>query len=98
MRNASRDYRQPAKEQGIMSSSVAKASAGTTPWPKSCFATLKREFIDRLPWPTIAGLHWAVFDTTEGWYYTRRLYSSLVDLRRSQYETGIDQEINTQAA
>ena len=44
---------------------------------ESFFATIKRELIDRRPWPTMAGLQRAVFDWIEGWYNTRRLHSSL---------------------
>ena len=36
------------------------------------FASIKRELIDRQPWPTITSLRRAVFDWIEGWYNTRR--------------------------
>jgi hypothetical protein len=40
-------------------------------------ATLKRELIEPRAWPTRKGLHPAVFDYIEGWYYVRRLHSSV---------------------
>ena len=36
--------------------SAGKVSAGTTRWPRSFFATIKRELIDTRSWPTRAGL------------------------------------------
>ena len=68
------------------SRSDARASAGTTRWPRSFFATIKRELIDTRSWPTRAGLRRAVFEYIEGWYNTRRLHSTLGYLSPAQYE------------
>jgi len=65
---------------------------------ESFFATIKRELIDRCPWPTIAGVRRAVFDWIEGWYNTRRLHSSLGYLSPARYETLIYQNLSSQAA
>ena len=65
---------------------------------ESFFATIKRELIDRRPWPTIAGLNKAVFDWIEGWYNTRRLHSSLGYLSPAQYEARIHQNLSNQPA
>jgi hypothetical protein len=53
---------------------------------ESFFATIKRELVDRRPWPTMAGLQRAVFDWIEGWYNTRRLHSTLGYLSPARYE------------
>jgi transposase InsO family protein len=65
---------------------------------ESFFASIKRELIDRRPWPTMAGLRRAVFDWIEGWYNTRRLHSSLGYLSPAQYEARIHQNLSSQAA
>ena len=51
----SRDYAELARPTAWCSRSAAPGSAGTTPWPRSFFATIKRELIDTRPWPTRAG-------------------------------------------
>jgi transposase InsO family protein len=65
---------------------------------ESFFASVKRELIDRRPWPTIAGLRRSVVDWIEGWYNTRRLHSSLGYLSPAQYEAHIQQKPSSQAA
>ena len=65
---------------------------------ESFFATIKRELIDRRPWPTISGLRRAVFDWIEGWYNTRRLHSSLGYLSPARYEALIHQNPSSHAA
>jgi putative transposase len=57
----SRDFRQLAADHGIVLSLGRKGTC----WDavaESFFATIKRELIDRRPWPTIAALRRAVFD------------------------------------
>jgi putative transposase len=70
---------------GILSVS-RKGNAGTTP-SRELFATIKRELINDRAWPTLAGLHRAVFDYIEGWYNTRRLHSALGYLSPAEYES-----------
>jgi transposase InsO family protein len=65
---------------------------------ESFFATLKRELIDRRPWPTMAGLRRAVFDYIEGCYNTRRLHSSLGYMSPARYEAQIHQTTQHYAA
>jgi transposase InsO family protein len=65
---------------------------------ESFFATIKRELIDRRPWPTINGLRREVFDWIEGWYNTRRLHSSLGYLSPARYEARIHHNQTNRAA
>jgi transposase InsO family protein len=60
--------------------------------------TLRRECLDRQPWPTLAELRRAVFNYIEGWYNTRRLHSSLGYLSPAQYEMRIHRQAVAQAA
>jgi transposase InsO family protein len=92
------DYRQQAKDHGIVLSLGRKGECWDNAVAESFFATIKRELIDRRPWPTIAGLHRAVFDWIEGWYNTRRLHSSLGYLSPARYEAHIHQNNSSQAA
>ena len=94
----SRDYRKLAEDNGIVLSLGRKGECWDNAVAESFFATIKRELIDRRPWPTIAGLHRAVFDWIEGWYNTRRLHSSLGYLSPARYEALIHQNANSQAA
>jgi transposase InsO family protein len=65
---------------------------------ESFFASIKRELVDRRPWPTIVGLRRAVFDWIEGWYSTRRLHSSLGYLSSAEYDARILRSLSGQAA
>jgi putative transposase len=94
----SREFRQLAAAQGVVLSLGRKGDCWDNAVAESFFATIKRELIDRRPWPTMAGLHRAVFDWIEGWYNTRRLHSSLGYLSPAQYEARIHQNCNPQAA
>jgi putative transposase len=94
----SRDYRQLATDHGIVLSLGRKGTCWDNAVAESFFASIKRELIDRRPWPTIAGLRRAVFDWIEGWYNTRRLHSSLGYLSPAQYEAHIHRNTNSQAA
>jgi putative transposase len=94
----SRDFRQLAVDHGVVLSLGGKGDCWDNAVAESFFATIKRELIDRRPWPTIAGLHRSVFDWIEGWYNTRRLHSSLGYLSPAQYEALIHQNISNQAA
>jgi transposase InsO family protein len=94
----SRDYRKLAEDHGIVLSLGRKGECWDNAVAESFFATIKRELIDRRPWPTVAGLHRAVFDWIEGWYNTRRLHSSLGYLSPARYEALIHHNANSQAA
>jgi transposase InsO family protein len=94
----SRDFRDLAREHGIVLSLGRKGDCWDNAVAESFFATIKRELIDRCPWPTIAGVRRAVFDWIEGWYNTRRLHSSLGYLSPARYETLIYQNLSSQAA
>jgi len=94
----SRDFRQLATDHGIRLSLGRKGDCWDNAVAESFFATIKRELIDRRPWPTISGLRRAVFDWIEGWYNTRRLHSSLGYLSPAHYEALIHQNTSSQAA
>ncbi len=94
----SHDYRQLATDHGIVLSLGRKGECWDNAVAESFFATIKRELIDRRPWPTIAGLHAAVFDYIESWYNTRRLHSSLGYLSPARYEALIHHNTKSQAA
>jgi putative transposase len=49
-------------------------------------STLKREFVNRRPWPTRAELKTGVFAYIEGFYNTRRRHSTLNFHSPSQFE------------
>jgi putative transposase len=63
----SRDYRTLAVDHGAVLSLGRKGTCWDTAVAESFFATIKRELIDRRSWPTIAGVHRAIFDWIEGW-------------------------------
>jgi putative transposase len=94
----SRDFRQLAVDHGVALSLGRKGTCWDNAVAESFFASIKRELIDRRPWPTIAGLRRAVFDWIEGWYNTRRLHSSLGYLSPARYEALIHQNLSDQAA
>lgn len=94
----STDYRALATDHNILLSLGSKGDCFDNAVAESFFATIKRELIDRRPWPTVATLRRAVFDYIEGWYNTRRLHSSLGYLSPAQYESLIHQTVPQQAA
>jgi putative transposase len=94
----SRDFRQLAEDHGVVLSLGRRGTCWDNAVAESFFASIKRELIDRRPWPTIARLGRAVFDWIEGWYNTRRLHSSLGYLSPAQYEARIHQHVSSQAA
>ena len=94
----SHDYRKLATDHGILLSLGRKGECWDNAVAESFFATIKRELIDRRPWPTIAGLRRAVFDYIEGWYNTRRLHSALGYLSPARYEARIHQTTQQDAA
>ena len=94
----SKDYAGLARANGVVLSVGRTGQCWDNAVAESFFATIKRELIDRRSWPTIAGLHAAVFDWIEGWYNTRRLHSSLGYLSPAQYEATIHHDADRQAA
>jgi putative transposase len=94
----SRDFRKLAADHGIFLSLGRKGTCWDNAVAESFFASIKRELINRQPWPTIAGLRRAVFDWIEGWYNTRRLHSSLDYLSPADYEARIRQSSSNHAA
>ena len=94
----SHEYRKLAENHGILLSLGRKGECWDNAVAESFFATIKRELIDRRPWPTIAGLRRAVFDYIEGWYNTRRLHSSLGYMSPARYEARIHQTTQQNAA
>jgi len=94
----SSDFRRLAKDLGVVLSLGRRGDCWDNAVAESFFATIKRELIDRRPWPTTAGLRQAVFNWIEGWYNTRRLHSSLGYMSPARYEAFVHQKLNTQAA
>ena len=66
---------------------------------ESFFASLKLEYIDRQPWPTLGHVRRANLDYIEVFYDRQRLHSSLGYLTPAEYEaTIIHHHTTTQAA
>jgi len=94
----SKDQRALADQLGVRLSFGRKGDCFDNAVAESFFATIKRELIDRRPWPTLAALRPAVFNYIEGWYNTRRLHSSLGYLSPAEYERRIHHQPVPQAA
>ena len=94
----SKDQRDLADRLGVRLSFGRKGECWDNAVAESFFATIKRELIDRRPWPTLAALRPAVFNYIEGWYNTRRLHSSLGYLSPAEYERRIHHQAVAQAA
>ena len=58
----------------------------TTPWPRSFFATLVREVLNRRRFKTRAEARMAIFEWLEGWYNPHRRHSALGYLSPINYE------------
>ncbi|MCX4621027.1 IS3 family transposase [Streptomyces albogriseolus] len=56
---------------------------------ESFFATIKRELLDTVAWPSKVVARTAIFDFIEGWYNLHRLYSSLGYRSPAEYETAL---------
>ena len=94
----SKDQRAVADRLGVRLSFGRKGECWDNAVAESFFATIKRELIDRRPWPTRVGLRTAVFEYIEGWYNTRRLHSSLGYLSPAEYESRIHHKAVAEAA
>jgi transposase InsO family protein len=91
-------YAAVAAELGVTLSLGRKGECWDNAVSESWFASFKNELIDTRPWPTIAGLHRAVFEYIEGWYNVRRLHSTLGYLSPAAYEAAIHQHAARKAA
>ena len=60
-------------------------------------ASLKRELINRQPWPTRAQARTAVFEYIEAWFNPRRRHSTLGYLSPATYEQAHEQQLATVA-
>jgi transposase InsO family protein len=94
----SHDYRRLAKDHDVVVSVGRKGQCWDNAVAESFFATIKRELIDRRPWPNLATLRRAVFDYIEGWYNTRRLHSTLGYLSPAAYEARLHRSEHHSAA
>ncbi|PIM71217.1 IS3 family transposase [Streptomyces sp. JV178] len=56
---------------------------------ESFFATIKRELLGTVAWPSRAAVRTAIFDFVEGWYNLHRLHSSLGYRSPAEYETAL---------
>ncbi|MFD3537766.1 integrase core domain-containing protein, partial [Streptomyces sp. NPDC058664] len=56
---------------------------------ESFFATIKRELLDAISWPSRAAARTAIIDFIEGWYNVHRLHSSLGYRSPDAYETAL---------
>ena len=56
---------------------------------ESLFATIKRELLGAVSWPSRAAARTAIFDFIEGWYNLHRLHSSLGYRSPAEYETAL---------
>jgi len=73
-----------------------RATATTTPSPRSFFATLKKELVNRHAWPTRRELGSAVFEYIEVFYNRERRHSTLGMLSPAEHEQrGQEKEIKT---
>jgi putative transposase len=94
----SRDYAELAAQLGVRLSLGRKGECWDNAVSESWFGSFKNELIDTRSWPTIAGLHRAVFDYIEGWYNVRRLHSTLGYLSPAGYEAAIHHHAALEAA
>jgi transposase InsO family protein len=83
-------YARVAAEFGVRLSVGRNGQCWDNAVAESFFATIKSELLDRLPWPTKAKAHKAIFEYIEGWYNTRRRHSSLGYLSPNTYEATPD--------
>ena len=75
-------HEQFAAQQRHQAQSQANANAVC----ESFFASLKKELVNRRPWPTRAEARSNVFEYIEGWYNPRRRHSTLGYLSPADYE------------
>jgi transposase InsO family protein len=83
------DFAELAATLGVTLSLGRKGQCWDNAVSESWFSSFKNELIDTRAWPTIAGLHRAVFDYIEGWYNVHRLHSTLGYQSPAAYEAAI---------
>ena len=80
-------FGQTARAAGIAQSMGSRGDCFDNAVAESFFATLKKELVNRRPWPTKAELRSEVFDYIETFYNRRRRHGSLGFLSPAPYET-----------
>lgn len=94
----SKEYAEVAAGLGVTLSLGRKGQCWDNAVSESWFASFQNELIDTRPWPTLAGLHRAVFEYIEGWYNVRRLHSTLGYLSPAAYEAAVHHAALREAA
>ncbi len=79
-------FGQQARAAGIAQSMGSRGDCFDNAVAESFFATLKKELINRRPWPTKAELRTEVFDYIEVFYNRQRRHSSLGQRSPADYE------------
>lgn len=75
-----------ARQAGIAVSMGSRGDAYDNAVAETFFATLKKELVNRRPWPTRLELQTAVFEYIEAFYNRRRRHSTLGMLSPTAYE------------
>ncbi|MEY2232206.1 IS3 family transposase [Streptomyces sp. BF23-19] len=76
-----------AEEFGVRLSVGRTGQCWDNALAESFFATIKRELLDTVAWPSRAVARSAIFDFIEGWYNLHRLHSSRGYRSPAEYET-----------
>ena len=79
-------FGQQARAAGIAQSMGSRGDCFDNAVAESFFATLKKELINRRPWPTKAELRSELFDYIEVFYNRERRHSTLGQLSPADYE------------
>jgi len=79
-------FGQTARAAGIAQSMGSRGDCFDNAVAENFFATLKKELVNRRPWPTKAELRSEIFDYIEIFYNRRRRHRSLGQLSPVQFE------------
>ena len=74
------------REAGIETSMGEKGSALDNAVVESFFSTLKRELVNRYPWPTKANARVAIFEWIEAFYNRQRIHTTLGNYAPEEFE------------
>ncbi|MCF1592512.1 integrase core domain-containing protein [Streptomyces muensis] len=85
----SQQFATPAREFGVRLSVGRTGQCWDNALAESFFATIKRELLGTVAWPSRAAVRTAIFDFVEGWYNLHRLHSSLGYRSPAAYETAL---------